>query len=131
MIRLRWLRGTLHEVTSHMARTGLPHFAPPLWQPAVNAYRCEKCIQICVELAGVEQSAIDLTVRRRHVSIRGVRDVAEPNDKDGRALQTIVMEIDYGAFERDIHLPSDVDVDNVHAEQKNGMLWIHLPLKKS
>jgi HSP20 family protein len=130
-IRLRWLRGTLHEVTSHMARAGLPHFAPPPWHPAVNAYRCEQCIQICVELAGVNRSAIELTVRSRHVSIRGTRDVAEPDEKNERALQTIAMEIDYGAFERDIHLPADVEVNQVHAEQKNGMLWIHLPLKRS
>jgi len=113
-----------------MARSGWPHFAPPPWHPAINAYRCEDCIRICVELAGVDRSDIELTVLPRHVSIRGIRDVPEPNEKDGATLQTIVMEIDYGAFHRDIHLPADVDVDEVHADQKNGMLWIHLPLKK-
>ena len=129
-IRLRWLRGTLHDVTSHLARSGWPHFAPPPWHPSINAYRCEDCIRICVELAGVDRSAIDLTVLPRHVSIRGSRDVPEPNEKDGSALQTIIMEIDYGAFQRDIHLPADVDVEKVHAQQENGMLWIHLPLSK-
>ena len=109
----------------------MPHFAPPPWQPAINAYRCEECIRICVELAGVDRSEIELTVHRRHLSIRGTRDVPEPSDKDGPALQTIIMEIDYGAFHRDIRLPADIDVDKVHADQKNGMLWIHLPLKKS
>jgi len=129
-LRLRWLRGTLHEVTSQMARSGWPHVVPPPWHPAINAYRCEDCIRICVELAGVDRSDIELTVRPRHLSIRGIRDVPEPNEKDGAVLQTIVMEIDYGAFQRDIHLPADVDVDEVRAEQKNGMLWIHLPLLK-
>jgi HSP20 family protein len=130
-IRLRWLHGTLHEVTSQLARSGLPHFAPPPWQPPINAYRCERCIRICVELAGVDTSEIDLTVRERQVSIRGMRDVPEPTDAEGRALQTIAMEIDYGVFQRDIHLPADINVNKVHADQRNGMLWIYLPLKMS
>jgi HSP20 family molecular chaperone IbpA len=39
------------------------------------------------------------------------------------------MEIDYGAFEREILLPVKVDVEQVSAEQDKGMLWITLPLK--
>ena len=130
-IRLRWLRGKLHEVTSELARSGLPHSAPPPWQPAINAYRCEDCIRICVELAGIDRSDIDLSVRDRHVLIRGVREVPEPTDADGRALQTIAMEIDYGPFEREITFPVDVEVDQAHAEQRNGLLWISLPLQKA
>jgi HSP20 family molecular chaperone IbpA len=37
------------------------------------------------------------------------------------------MEIDYGSFERTIELFDEVDVKKVHAEQTNGLLWIHLP----
>jgi len=118
-------------MTSQLAGSGLPHFAPAPWQPAINAYRCEECVRICVELAGVDKSAIDLTVEERHVSIRGIRDVPEPSDSEGRAVQTIAMEIDYGPFHRDLHLPVDISVDEVHADQRNGMLWIYLPLKKS
>jgi HSP20 family protein len=105
--------------------------APPPWQPAINAYRCEDCIRICVELAGVDRSDIDLTVRERYVSISGVRDVPEPAETDARTLQTIAMEIDYGIFQREIRLPAAIDVQRVHAEQQNGMLWIHLPLKEA
>lgn len=129
-IRLRWLRGTLHDVTAQLARSEFPTFAPPPWQPAINAYRCEHCIRICVELAGVDRSEINLTVQERQLSIRGFRDVSEPNEGEGRALQTIAMEIDYGVFQRDIRLPADIDIEKVHADQRNGMLWIHLPLKK-
>ena len=118
-------------MSAQLAAAGLPHFAPAPWQPAINAYRCEKCVRICVELAGVDTSAIDLTVQERHVSIRGIRDVPEPSDTEGRAVQTIAMEIDYGPFHRELHLPTDIDMEKVQAEQKNGMLWIYLPLKES
>jgi HSP20 family protein len=128
---LRWLRGTLHEVTSQLAHSGYPHCAPPPWQPAMNAYRCENCIRICVELAGVDRSDIDLTVRNRHLLIQGVREVPEPDEsKEERSVQTIAMEIDYGVFQREIRLPAEIDIEQVHADQQNGLLWIHLPLKK-
>jgi HSP20 family protein len=79
----------------------------------------------------VDKSDIELTVQERRVSIRGVRDVPEPTDAEERAVQTITMEIDYGPFQRELHLPVEISVDEVHADQKNGMLWIHLPIKKS
>jgi HSP20 family molecular chaperone IbpA len=40
------------------------------------------------------------------------------------------MEIDYGPFEREVILPADVEVNKAHAEQRNGLLWISLPLKQ-
>ena len=55
----------------------------------------------------------------------------ESSDEAGQAMQMIAMEIDYGLFERELRLPAEVDVNQVHAEQKNGFLWIHLPLGKS
>jgi len=55
------LHEALHDVTQELARSRFS-FAPHRWQPAINAYRCESCIRICVDLAGVERSRIDLTV---------------------------------------------------------------------
>jgi len=40
------------------------------------------------------------------------------------------MEIDYGPFEREIDLPVEVEIDKAYAEQRNGLLWIALPLRK-
>jgi HSP20 family protein len=131
-LKLRWSGGALHEITSQLARLEFHPVAPPPWHPAINAYRCEHCIRVCVELAGVDRSQIELTVRKRHLSIRGVRDVPEPSDAEGPSVQTIAMEIDYGVFQRDIQFSAEVevDIDQVHAEQKNGLLWIHMPLKR-
>ena len=54
-IKLRWLHGALHDVTYELARSRF-QFAPHTWEPAINAYHCEKCVRICVDLAGVERS---------------------------------------------------------------------------
>ena len=130
-IKLRWLHGALHDVTSELARMHFSRFGSHTWEPAINAYRCDKCIRVCVDLAGVDRSDIDLTIAEQRLSIRGVRDVPEPSGEEREAMQMIAMEIDYGPFEREVRLPDEVDVKKVHAEQKNGLLWIHLPLRKS
>jgi HSP20 family protein len=130
-IRLRWLHGTLAHVTHDLTGLRFSRSAPHIWRPAINAYRCEKCIRICVDLAGVDRSLIDLTIADRRLSIRGVRDVPEPSGEAKHALQMIAMEIDYGPFEREVQLPDEVDVKKIRAEQENGLLWIYLPLKKS
>lgn len=128
-IKLRWLHGALGDVSYHLTRVHFCRFAKAAWQPAINAYRCEKCVRICVDLAGVEKSEIDLTVEPRRIVLQGTRDVPEPGDEEGRALQTIAMEIDYGPFARELELPTEVDVAEARAEQRNGLLWIILPLK--
>lgn len=84
-----------------------------------------------MDLAGVDKADIDLTIRDQRLSIRGIRDVPEPGEEKKHAMQMIAMEIDYGPFEREVTLPDEVDAQKVRAEQKNGFLWIHLPLKKS
>ena len=130
-IRLRWLHGAVAHVTHDLTGLRFSRSAPHVWRPAINAYRCEKCIRICVDLAGVDRSLIDLTIADRRLSIRGVREVPEPSGEEKESMQMIAMEIDYGPFDREVRLPDEVDVKKVHAEQKNGLLWIHLPLKKS
>jgi HSP20 family molecular chaperone IbpA len=42
----------------------------------------------------------------------------------------LALEIDYGPFEREVHLPTEIDVEQASAEQQNGLLWIHLPFKR-
>ncbi len=129
-IKLRWLQGALHDITHELSRSQFPRFALRAWEPAINAYRCKECIRICVDLAGVDRSLIDLTVEPRRVVIRGTRDLPEPSGPEGHTVQLLAMEIDYGPFERQINLPVEVEVDKAHAEQRNGLLWISLPLQK-
>ena len=130
-IRLRWLHSTVAGATHQLGSLRISRSGPHAWRPAINGYRCPSCIRICVDLAGVEKSDIDLTIQNQRLSIRGVREVPEPGSEKRQTMQMIAMEIDYGPFEREFELPDEVDAKKVHAEQKDGFLWIHLPLKKS
>jgi HSP20 family molecular chaperone IbpA len=124
-IQLRWLQGTLGDVTVRSIQ--LWQTAPHTWQPTINAFRCEKAVSICVDLAGIDKSLIDLQVEPRRVTVRGSRKAPEPTEQ---AVQMLALEIDYGPFEREVELPAEVDVKQARAEQENGLLWIYLPLKR-
>lgn len=129
-IRLQRLQGQLGEVAYELTKV---HFSglrsTPVWQPAINAYRCDKCMRICVDLAGVDADDIELELAPGRLTLRGNRTLPEPHDTHNPALQVMAMEIDHGTFEREIALPAGVDRRRVRAEQQNGMLWIHLPLQ--
>src|SRR5256885_13340324 len=128
-IKLRWLHGAFHDVTYELSRSQFSRFAHA-WEPAINAYRCETCIRICVDLAGVERSLIDLTVEPRRVVIRGARELPEPTHAEGHTVQLLAMEIDYGPFIPGMPLPAGVEIDHAHAGQRNGPLSTSLPLEE-
>ena len=128
-VRLQRLSGHIGDVAYELTKVHFAAFRPPThWTPAVNAYQCEHCIRICVDLAGVDTSDIHLELGPGLLTISGQRELPEPEDQDHR-MQVLAMEIDHGYFERQIKLPSTVDRNRVKAEGRNGMLWVHLPLR--
>jgi HSP20 family protein len=128
-IHLRSLQGRLGDIAYQLTRisycTSRPHEG---WCPAINVYRYSDRIAICVELAGVDPAQFKLLVEPRRVRISGRRQTAEPTSLEGPPLQILALEIDHGPFEREINLPFEVDPKRVQAEQKQGLLWILLPL---
>ncbi len=125
----RELEGRLGGIVSELTRVRYsPLPARESWHPAINAYCCRDCILICAELAGVDRSEIALTVEPRRVWLRGRRRPPEPRETEGPTSQVLALEIDHGLFERDIVLPVEVDPERVRAEQREGLLWICLPL---
>src|SRR5204862_7750683 len=90
-IKLRWLQNALHDITYELSRSQFSRFAPQAWQPAINAYRCDTCIRICVDLAGGDRSRLDLTGEPRPRVIRAPRERPGPTGADGRAQQTLAV----------------------------------------
>ncbi len=129
-IHLRRLHGQLGDIVYQLTRVQFAHFYPPrTWTPAINAYRCPHEITICVDLAGVDKNALELRVEARRLHIGGRREAPEPASAEHKASQILAMEIDYGPFAREVALPAEVDARRITAEQSNGLLWIHLPLR--
>jgi HSP20 family protein len=106
------------------------------WTPSVNLYETETAYLVCVDLSGVEKQKIDIEVVQQRLTLKGVREVPAcppapaPVEGAGRwRVRLHLMEIDHGAFAREVELPQNVQQDKISARYTDGMLWIELPKK--
>jgi HSP20 family protein len=112
---------------------GYYNFLPSeIWTPNVNLYETANDYRVCVDLSGVDKEKIDIAVVENRLTIRGARPVPQcptppcPDPEQNR-MRVHVMEIDHGAFSREVELPHNVVKENITARYIDGMLWIELP----
>jgi HSP20 family protein len=98
-------------------------FRGAAWRPQVDLFETDDMVVALVELAGVDQSQVDLTIDDRLLIVRGRRaDISEH-----RPHSYHIMEISHGTFERAVPLPANVDAEGTQADIRNGMLQICMP----
>jgi HSP20 family protein len=95
-------------------------------EPAVDVAESDGEVVVKMEVPGVEKDQLHLTVSDDHLTVRGeTRKESEEKRKNYYR-----QEIHYGAFQRSVPLPVEVDAAKAHAELKNGVLKIALPKSK-
>lgn len=92
-----------------------------IWRPPTDVYETDDCVVVKVEIAGMKEEDFSISLDARRLLISGVRH--DPAAKLGYQQ----MEILYGHFETDVHLPRAIDVENIEATYVNGFLSIRLP----
>jgi HSP20 family protein len=92
------------------------------WRAPLAVWEDEQDFQVEVELAGIAQDGIDVTVENRQLVICYERRVPENR-------QFTYNERQYGQFERRLQLPDTVDLDAIRAEMRDGLLHISVPKK--
>jgi len=95
-------------------------------QLSVDVQETDSDIIIRSAIAGVNPEDLDISVHNDLLTIRGRRQ-AEEERHEGRWL---VRECHWGSFSRSLILPSEVDVEGIAAELKNGVLTVKLPKVK-
>ncbi|MBN1955999.1 MAG: Hsp20/alpha crystallin family protein [Anaerolineae bacterium] len=91
------------------------------WEPPTDVYETEEGLVVQVEIAGICEDDIDITLNERTLVIQGVRVDAE------RKRSYHQMEIRYGEFRSEVYLPAAVDAERVEATYENGLLRICFP----
>ena len=96
-----------------------------VYEPATNAYRKDDAIYVEAELPGVSTEGLQIDLASNVLTIRG--DTATTENAPGELKYA---EWRPGQYQRSFRLGSQIDLDSVQAELKNGLLKLKLSLKE-
>ncbi len=93
------------------------------WRPAANIAESDKEYTIRADLPEVKKDDIDVSVENGVLTISGERRYEKASDDEREHRR----ETFHGSFQRSFALPEDVDVENINADSKDGVLIVRLP----
>src|ERR1700756_4477631 len=96
------------------------NFAPP-----VDVYEDEYNITLKIEVPGIDEKDIDVSIENNTLTVRGERTL-EKEEKEENFQR---VERQYGSFTRSFTLPNSVDLEQVSAHYNKGVLKIRLTKK--
>ncbi len=96
-----------------------------VWHPPTDVYETDDAVIVCVEIAGMSQEDLHITLTGDALTVYGrrARDMAV-------YCAVHRLEMHYGDLETTVHLPARVLEDAVEAVYENGVLSITLPKEK-
>jgi len=94
------------------------------WVPNTDVYATDNGLVVKVELAGMRSEHLEIIVEGNRLRISGNR----PDGCRSPKCSFLVMEINYGQFERMLELPPGYDLSQAKAAYLNGFLRIDVPL---
>ena len=93
------------------------------WVPALDVYEDKDHLFVRAEVPGMNKDEIDISVHDGVLTVSGERNLAAEHEKaEAHRVERFV-----GRFQRSINLPHPVDLANVSATYRDGILAITLP----
>ena len=96
------------------------------WVPAVDIVENDQNLVLKAELPGFDPKDVEIRVEDGMLYLKGERKF----ERDEKKENYHGIERSYGTFSRTFALPGSVDVDNVKAEYKDGLLTLTVPKKE-
>jgi HSP20 family protein len=93
--------------------------------PAVDIYEDDKKVMLKLEVPGIDEKDLDVSVENHTLTVKGERKF-ETEEKEENFHR---IERRYGSFFRAFTLPSTVDTENVAASYNAGVLKLELKKK--
>ncbi|MBI1416293.1 MAG: Hsp20 family protein [Limimaricola sp.] len=93
--------------------------------PASDAKSDEKGYTITLELPGVAEDEVELTIDDGAVTVSGEKQTT----REDKGETWYFSERQYGSFSRTFRLPTDADPDSARAELKDGVLTVTVARK--
>jgi HSP20 family protein len=96
------------------------------WAPSVDIYEDQNAIRLEADLPGVKPEDFKLSIENYKLTLSGERKFERSENEDNWHR----IERSYGSFARTFTLPSTVNVEEVRAEFKDGVLHVTLPKRE-
>jgi len=93
------------------------------WAPPVDIYDEKDCILIKADIPGLTKEQIDISVENNVMTIKGEKN----EEKEYKEESRIRLERSQGKFLRSFTIPTGINLKNVSANFKNGVLELRLP----
>ena len=90
--------------------------------PAVDVYEDEHKVTLKLEVPGINQEDLDISLENNTLTVRGERKF----EKEEKEQNFHRIERRYGSFARSFVLPNTLDPGSVQANYENGILKIEL-----
>jgi HSP20 family protein len=94
-----------------------------IWRPPTDVYETDTAIVVRVELAGMRDAEIAITLDEGGLRIEGQR----PERHEERPRSYDQMGINYGTFAVEVFLARPFDHEGVAAHYDDGFLFVELP----
>ena len=94
--------------------------------PQLDVTEDEKSFSVKIDLPGMDEKNVDVTLSDRVLTIRGNKE----EDKETKDKDYYRRERTCGSFRRSIEIPAAVDASKIDASFKKGVLTINLPKTK-
>jgi len=91
--------------------------------PKLNVSEDDAAIEISVELPGMNEKDIEVSLDKDLLTIKGEKK----EESENREKSFHHMERSYGTFQRSIRISDEVEPNNIKASFKDGVLVITLP----
>ena len=91
--------------------------------PAVDVTETEKGYKVVAELPGMDEKNIEVKITNGMLTIKGEKQEEKEEEKQDYYLR----ERSFGSFERTFPVPDGVELDQVDASFKKGVLTVTLP----
>ena len=121
------LQQEMNSIFNRFSENILSPFREDAWStfPKVNIKESKNKVEVSAELPGLDKKDIEINIKDNVLTLRGEKRL-ENETKEENYYR---MERSYGAFNRTISLPSEVQTDKTDAKFKNGILTISVPKK--
>ena len=124
---------TLHEEMNRLFESfwkdsGSRNFLTRPWQlddltPRVDETEDEKAFHVKVELPGMDEEDVDITLSDSVLTIRGEKK----REKEEEGKDFYRSERSFGIFRRSLPVPVEVEEGKIEARFEKGVLYIELP----